>query len=317
MHPRSSVVAAIDFSSASIDAARWAAKWLLTNRDLVLAHALVVPQGRGFLGGTNTVADSLLSNARVGAQRRLSRVRRLLNVPAARIEIGEGKPAAVIADIARRENADLIVTGKHGEGGPLRGYTGRTADSLIRSAPVPIFVVNGDSASAPKKLIVALTYSSVTSHVVEWTRRIHQASGARVVIVHVVGSATLSHVLSMSAIQSGEPPSEEQISEIFSDDRNRWTKLLVDAGIPEDSIESEVIFGEVSRAIIGAQASRRADMIIMGSHAGPVRRLLLGSAASAVIRDAEIPVMVVVEPAEINDEPEPKARAMAGAGEFK
>ena len=36
----------------------------------------------------------------------------------------------------------------------------------------------------------------------------------------------------------------------------------------------------------------------MGSHAGPLRRLLLGSAATAVLRDAGIPVLVVVEPEE-------------------
>ena len=47
-----------------------------------------------------------------------------------------------------------------------------------------------------------------------------------------------------------------------------------------------------------AAGRHRADMLVMGSHAGPSRRLLLGSAASAVLREAGIPVLIVVEPEE-------------------
>jgi hypothetical protein len=39
----------------------------------------------------------------------------------------------------------------------------------------------------------------------------------------------------------------------------------------------------------------------MRSHAGPLRRLLLGSAAAAVLREADLPVLVVVEPEEASN----------------
>jgi nucleotide-binding universal stress UspA family protein len=304
----------VDFSQSSIDAVKWAKRWLLDDRELMLAHVLVVPKVSGLLGTRENVADSLLFNARVGARRRLDALRWTLGLPDARLEVIEGKPGSAIADLARSAHADLIVVGKHGEAGPLRGYTGRTADSLIRSAPVPIVVANGILSGPPKRILVALTYSSITPHVVEWTRKIQAASGARVVIVHVIGAGTLSHVLSMSNVQTGEPPDGAEIDEIFSEDRERWVKMLVDAGVPSDCIESEVIFGEVSMAILGAQAARAADLVVMGSHAGPVRRLLLGSAASFVIRNAEVPVMVVVEPGEPVRERNSIDRASIGAG---
>ena len=312
MTSRSKLVAAIDFSVGSIHAAKWAAGWLLVNRDLVLAHVLVVPDDQR--GAKTNAADSLLFNAHIGARRRLDDLRKSLATPTARLEIGEGKPAQAISEIARSTGADLIVVGKHGEGGSFRGYTGRTADSLVRSAPVPTIVVNGSFIHPPARIIVALTYSSITPHIVEWTRQLQESSGAQITIVHVVGSGTLSHVLSLSAVRTGEPPTSEEIDEIFSEDRGRWVRVLVDAGIPENCIDSEVIFGEVSTAILGAQASLDADMIVMGSHAGPIRRLLLGSAASEVLRNAEVPVMVVVEPAETESDTITSARAMAGAG---
>jgi len=293
---RPRVVAGIDFSPSSVAAVRWIAKMFGENAEIVLAHALVVPEVRGILANKYPISKSLLANARAGAARRLEEVRTTHGLGDVSKEIREGRPADVIADIARAGAADLIVVGKHGEGGPLRGYTGRTADALVRASPVPILVANGMLLDSPRKILVPVTYSSITPFVIEWARRVHDASNAEVVIIHVVGSAVLSHVLSMSSVTKDEVPSETEIDEIFSEDKDRWTEEFVAAGIPANCITSEVVFGEVSRAILAAADSHRADLVVMGSHAGPLRRILLGSAASAVLREADIPVLVVVEP---------------------
>jgi nucleotide-binding universal stress UspA family protein len=290
------MVAGIDFSPASIAAARWAITSLRT-KDVVLSHALVVPEMHGILADKFPISESLLLNARTGARRRLQDVQRMLNVLDAILDVREGRPADVIADVARAHDADLIVVGKHGESGEHRGYTGRTADQLVRSAPASIIVANGILESKPQRLIVPITYSSITPYIVEWTRRLQAQCDASVTALHVVGSAVLSHVLSMSRIRNGEPPTADEIDDIFLEDRDRWSKEFIEAGIPADRVTSRVVFGEVSESVIAAAARENADMIIMGSHAGPLRRLLLGSAASAVLRNADIPVFIVTEPA--------------------
>ena len=293
---RRRVVAGIDFSHTSIAAVRWVAKWLLRNSDLTLAHALVVPEINGALAAKFPLPDSLLINARVGARRRLKELGQTLGIPDVAIEIREGKPADAIAEIARACKADLIVVGKHGDGTQPRGYTGRTADRLVRSSPAAILVANGVLTEPPKRIVVPLTYSSITPFIIQWARRISEATDATIVAVHVVGAAVLSHVLSMSNVTKGEVPTAEQIDEIFREDRELWKRELEGAGIPSDKITSEVVFGEVSNGVLVSANRNGADMIVMGSHAGPVRRLLLGSAASAVLRDADIPVLVVTEP---------------------
>ena len=298
---RPRVIAGIDFSPSSVAAVRWIAKMFGENAEIVLAHALVVPEVRGILANKYPLSKSLLANARAGAARRLEEVRTNHGLGDVSKEIREGRPADVIADIARAGAADLIVVGKHGEGGPLRGYTGRTADALVRASPVPILVANGMLLDSPRKILVPVTYSSITPFVIEWARRIYDASNAEVVIIHVVGSAVLSHVLSMSSVTKDEVPTATEIDEIFNEDKDRWIEQFVAAGIPANCITSEVVFGEVSRAILAAADSHRADLVVMGSHAGPLRRILLGSAANAVLREADIPVLVVVEPE--NSEP--------------
>ena len=289
------IVAGIDFSAASIEAARCASKWLAHDGDLILAHALVLPEASGIVATRYRIAETLLTNARVGAQRRLDDVTSAFNLSGIKTDIRVGRPAEVLAEVARAHEADLIVVGKHGEGRMLRGYTGRTADSILRSAAAPILVMNGRMEERPRTILVPITYSSVTPFVVEWARKLHEASGAKVVALHVVGAAVLSHVLSMSAVKPGETPTLEEIDEIFREDADRWRNEFVAAGIPGQFVDSKVVFGEVSTAVLAAAAMHQADLIVMGSHAAPLRRILLGSAATAVLRDAEVPVLIVVE----------------------
>jgi len=307
----SRVVIGVDFSPPSMAAARWASGVVFPRSEVILAHALVIPELGGVLGGRYPIADSLMENARSGAMRRLRDARTALGLPDAVLEVREGRPSEAIAEIIREHDADVVVIGKHGEGGQHRGYSGRTADQLVRSSPASVLVANGMMREHPETIVVPLTYSSITPHIIEWTRRISAATEARVIVLHVIGSAVLSHVLSMANIRRDETLTADQIDEIFKDDSDRWKDELIAAGIPSSRITSEVVFGEVSSSVLGAARDHGADMIIMGSHAGPLRRMLLGSAATAVLRDADIPVFVVVEPDKAA--PVRAAREFAGA----
>jgi len=292
------VVIGMDFSPPSMAAARWASSAVFPGAEFILAHALVVPEFGGVLGGKYPIPESLLANAYTGALRRLRDASLALGLPNARLEVREGRPSDVIAAIVRDFEADVVVVGKHGEGGANRGYSGRTADQLVRSTPASILVANGPLHDVPKTIVVPLTWSSITPHIIDLVKVVSDSTGARVAALHVIGSAVLSHVLSMAGVHHHEPVTADQIDEMFRDDADRWKKELVSAGIPAGRITSEVIFGEVSSSVLGAARDHGADLIVMGSHAGPLRRILLGSAASAVLRDSDIPVLVVVEPDE-------------------
>ena len=293
---RCRVVIGIDFSPPSMAAARWASRAVFPGAEFILAHALVVPEIGGLLGGKYPLPESLLANAHAGALRRLRDASSALGLPNARLEVREGRPSDAIAAIVRDLRADIVVIGKHGEGGAHRGYAGHTADQLVRSSPASILVTNGPLQDAPETIIVPLTWSSITSHIIDRARLIADATEARVVALHVIGSAVLSHVLSMAGVRHNEPVTADQIDEMFKEDADRWKNQLVSAGIPAARITSDVVFGEVSSSVLGAAKEHGAGLIVMGSHAGPLRRILLGSAASAVLRDSDIPVLVVVEP---------------------
>lgn len=292
------IVIGVDFSASSTSAAQWASGWMESDAELILVHALVVPEVSALLAVRLPLPTSLIANARTGAERRLRDLAATLRPHAVSIEAREGRPADVIAAVARDYDADLIVVGKHGEAGVQRGYTGRTTDHLVRTSHAPVLVAEGMLNGAPRRILVPVTYSSITHYIVNWTKRLYDLSRADICLVHVVGSAVLGHVLTTSAIKSGKDLSPEEIDQVFAEDRERWKKELVKAGIPATQVSAEVVFGEVSEAVLNAAARHHADMVVMGSHAGPSRRLLLGSAASAVLREAGVPVLIVVEPEE-------------------
>ena len=65
------VVVGVDFSDASVEAARWTARWLPLGGELVLVHVLVLPEMDMFLRDRFPVSPSVLESARLGADRRL------------------------------------------------------------------------------------------------------------------------------------------------------------------------------------------------------------------------------------------------------
>ena len=52
-----------------------------------------------------------------------------------------GSPAQEIVDVARSEQADLVIMGTHGRGGMSRVLLGSVADRVIRLAPCPVLTV--------------------------------------------------------------------------------------------------------------------------------------------------------------------------------
>ena len=72
--------------------------------------------------------------------------------------LGERLPE-VVADEARRWNADLIVVGTHGRRGVGRILMGSGAEQIVRMAPVPVLVIRSpqpEAEAAAKSLALTL-----------------------------------------------------------------------------------------------------------------------------------------------------------------
>ena len=74
-----------------------------------------------------------------------------LTAEASLIESPGRRLGDVIAEEAKRWNADLVVVGTHGRRGFARALLGSGADQIIRTSPVPVLVVPPPSKDAASK----------------------------------------------------------------------------------------------------------------------------------------------------------------------
>jgi nucleotide-binding universal stress UspA family protein len=89
---------------------------------------------------------------------------------------------------------------------------------------------------------------------------------------------------------------------VFGDDererrRSRARELLeaaADLVGPDVAVDTHLLEGDAAESVLGAADDRGADLVVLGkSGRGGVRRRLLGSVSTAVLRHADVPVLVV------------------------
>ena len=105
---------------------------------LVLAH---VVDGIGALGNGDRGESVTMKADRQAAERRLAelaREHRIAETAERRVAVGE--PAALLAQIATDEAADVIVVGARARGWARRGLESRLAEELESETPVPVLI---------------------------------------------------------------------------------------------------------------------------------------------------------------------------------
>lgn len=286
------ILAGVDFSEHSLTAVRWTARHLAAGNELVLVHAIEVPQPPSFLRRLLPTPEEVSETLRVGAERRMRDLAGSLD-GASRIwpEIREGDPPGVIADAAGSYRADLIVVGEHGTRRGMRGLLGTTAERLVRCAPVPVLVARDLPERAPASVLAPLDGSPVDEQVLAWSLLLHRRFGARIAACHVIDMMqAYGRVRTISAAS--------RINEIEAEVRNdtrRWIEdRLAGAGFAPGEATAHVIVGDPRGAIPAVADHSAADMIVMGGRgAGAVERALLGSVTTAVLNSTSYSVLVV------------------------
>ena len=139
------VVIATDGSEGSMEAIRFAASLLDASRArVVLLH--VIPTTTIPLGTTSLHPDDKVEVEKTmweGGQAILSRGAAPLEGAGIPVEgrLARGQAADEILEVARQENAVLVVLSSHGEGGAEERDLGSTSEAVVKSAHCPVLVV--------------------------------------------------------------------------------------------------------------------------------------------------------------------------------
>lgn len=138
------IVAAIDGSEQSVNAARQAAAIARTTGGrLIVVTVVRPPEGWWGLEGAPPTPEALSTAIASGRKQVLDRALAALDASDVALSTVEelGDPAAVIISVCEQEDADLLVIGRRGAGLVERLMLGSVADRLAHQCPCPLLIV--------------------------------------------------------------------------------------------------------------------------------------------------------------------------------
>jgi nucleotide-binding universal stress UspA family protein/predicted transcriptional regulator len=207
--------------------------------------------------------------------------------------IREGLIAQNLLDLADDENAAAIALATHGRHGMARFVLGSVAEGLVREARVPIFVVPAGAARRGRppafgRILVPLDRSTLAEQAIEYVSEI-ASPDATVVLIHVLlpDDAEADTPNTLLVGPDGQHRAEGRARDYLNDVAHR----LHERGRKAQIMTAR---GRAAPEIIRATHEAQADAVVMTTHGRTGwTRWRLGSVADDVIRNGDIPVLLV------------------------
>ncbi|MGM0594774.1 MAG: universal stress protein [Pseudomonadota bacterium] len=163
------------------------------------------------------------------------------------------------------ESIRLLVMGKHDD--HLSEHVGSRLENVVRTMHRPILITTAEFRK-PERVMIAFDGSDTTRKGVE--------------------------MIAASPLFKGMPCHVVMVAN--DDDKHRqqlaWAKETLEHGGHE--VSGKIIQGEVERVLCDYRSEHNIDMLVMGAYGHSViRRFLVGSTTTSVIRNAAVPVLLL------------------------
>lgn len=197
-------------------------------------------------------------------------------------------PHQVLLHAARRVSADLLVVGAT-RSRRLGRLLGSTADRVTRQASCPVLVVRGDLTVPPRRVLAPVDLSDLAADALVC---------GLALLERVCGDdAARIEVEALLVLEPDKEPRPESVSE--ADARAAHRLELEDflaehgAGVAPE-IEPVLATGDAREEILRSTRKRPVDLVLLSTHGrGGFERLILGSVAAEVMREALVSVLLV------------------------
>lgn len=195
---------------------------------------------------------------------------------------------------------DMVVMGKHGQGFIERSIIGSNTAKVIRQSPVPVLSVKGrgrKSISKIENILVPVDISDTAESAILSALEYAELLNASVTLLYVFWLDSNAYDIPPSMVKEFIKTSNHKLNERVELAKKKFLGKNKNASA---ALSAEVIHGVSPALAIRDYAARnKSDLIIMNTHGRKgIKRLVLGSEAEKVIREAPCPVLVV--------RPEPK-----------
>jgi nucleotide-binding universal stress UspA family protein len=259
---------------------------------LVFVHAVPYPAPAQVLFPhlVQATTDRLMAVSRVASETVSSRVSSLTKRPAEEIDVrvDVGTPEEVIVETAEESGADLLVIGVAGSDSSGRDL-GATALRVARHAHCPVLVVRKGPEKGP--VLAATDLSDPAQGALALASIFAQKLLEPMVVLHVVDTSPVVVVPEAFGAGIPIPVSPEEQAAILKAAGERLAEVLSGLEIKADRLIEE---GAPADRIVATADLIEARVVVVGtSGGGGLRRMLLGSVAEDVLRQAPCSVLLV------------------------
>ena len=200
-------------------------------------------------------------------------------------------PARGLCELAEQEDAEAVVVGSTNRGPIGRVVSGGTAERLLHGTSCPVAVAPRGYRRHRLEPLRAVGAAFIDTPEGHEAVRVAADLAARAGLPLTVYSVVALHTnwLRPEAVLPDASVVPEEVRKAARDALHG-----VVAGLPGGvRANGELLFGEVVDEL-SMVADRGVDLLVCGSRGyGPVRRVLLGTVSSALVRQASVPTLVV------------------------
>ena len=305
------VVIGIDFSDASLRAARWVASHIAPEAELVLVHVVPGPRLPSYVRSRVPKPGDMAVNGASALSNCLRGIGESLSPGRARVELLSGAPAEALAFVADEIGADLICVGRGSRRHGSARFGATMPLRLLAWTRVPTLVGPGAVLGTPSRLVAGVDERSGGAIVFDvacaWARTL----GARLDAVHVIEPEIETFVAAArqfteesecvgAMVESIQRPGGRPHAAWLRDRAGEWVAgSLREARVGGLCATSVVFSGDPGQELVRHARVGRSELIILGrggdlSHAEvPVGSLKLGSTMRLVLWAAACPVLVL------------------------
>lgn len=198
--------------------------------------------------------------------------------------------APALATDARRSGARLVVMATHARGGLRRLLLGSVAAGMVKRSPAPVLVVHPRHGAPPprfRRVLVPLDEGDLARSILQHVPALAEP-GAQVLLLHVIEPTSWAPVL------DGVAPPETGQAVLEAEAWSRLEREAVPLRAQGFAVESRVsVSARCAREILATARGMDAELIAIATHGrSGLARAAFGSVADAVLRGAEMPVLL-------------------------
>ena len=196
-------------------------------------------------------------------------------------------PARGLHDAVEELKADLVVVGSSSRAGVGRVLAGNVALQLLQGSPCAVAVApKGFARREPRLAVigVGIDGSAESTEAAHVAVELGRAAGATVRLMTATG------VGNQSALAWGYGISN--VADLVREQFQSYLDRAADE-VPDGLLETTRLLEDEAAPALRSEAEKGIDLLCLGSRGyGPIRRVLLGSESSELIKDAPCPVLV-------------------------